>query len=53
MEYLIAAAAVVYMVLGFGVWRMWRIITDDDNALAVVLLWPLVLLTTAFTNRAG
>lgn len=48
MEYIPVLLTVIYFILGFGVWSMWRRGVDDGGAILVIFMWPLVLLITCF-----
>ena len=51
MEYLAVLFVAIYFILGFGVYKMWKLIFDDDWAFFLILMWPIILITAALTNQ--
>ena len=49
--YYIAMLTALYFTMGFGVFKLWKDVIDDENAFAVVLLWPIILFITTFHDR--
>ena len=53
MDYIIASCAILYILMGVGVLRLWRLVVDEDEPLwhVVVILWPVVLIIVALCKR--
>ena len=54
MEFIIGITitlTVLYFIMGFGVFNMWKSIVDDNWAMFIILLWPIVLIIPAFYDQ--
>ncbi|AUG84982.1 hypothetical protein MAELSTROM_63 [Pseudoalteromonas phage Maelstrom] len=51
MEFFTGLFVVVYFIIGFGVFNMWKQIVNDDYGIIFILFWPLISITNAFYNR--
>jgi len=41
----------VWVIMGVGVFNLWKIVTGEDKIFFIILLWPLVLIITAIIPR--
>ncbi len=50
-EFILIGIVILYFVMGFGVFNMWKELVDDEKGIFIALLWPLILLITALVKR--
>ena len=51
-EFTIVLILVVYIIMGIGVYNMWRRIVGDKLVATVIVLWPITLIVTALVPRS-